>query len=46
VQLHRHCKAQLTADKRPKRILIIPEMPLNANGKIARQRLAMLWEND
>jgi acyl-CoA synthetase (AMP-forming)/AMP-acid ligase II len=45
-QLHRHCNAQLTSDKRPKRILVIPEMPLNANGKIARQRLAMLLEND
>lgn len=41
-ELHRHCKARLTADKCPKRILIVPEIPLNANGKIARRKLSRM----
>ncbi|MDH3316087.1 MAG: acyl--CoA ligase [Gammaproteobacteria bacterium] len=41
-ELHRHYKARMTPDKRPKRILIIPEMPLNANGKVVRQALSKM----
>ena len=44
-ELRRHCNARLAPDKRPKRILIIPEMPLNANGKIAKQKLLELLAN-
>ena len=41
-ELHRHFKSRVTPDKRPKRILIIPEMPLNANGKVVRQALTQM----
>ncbi|MBE0703094.1 MAG: hypothetical protein IH582_07985 [Afipia sp.] len=41
-ELHRHCKERLAPDSRPKRILIIPEMPLSASGKIDRRKLSQM----
>ena len=40
--LQKHCRDRLGPDKRPKRILIVPEIPLNANGKVMRWKLARM----
>lgn len=38
--LQKQCRDRLGPDKRPKRILIVPEIPLNASGKVMRRELA------
>ena len=40
--LQKHCRDRLGPDKRPRRIVIVPEMPLNANGKVVRSKLAQM----
>jgi acyl-CoA synthetase (AMP-forming)/AMP-acid ligase II len=41
-ELQKHCRDRLGPAKRPKRILIIPEMPLDANGKVRRKKLCQM----
>jgi len=38
--LQKHCRDRLGPDKRPKRIQIIPEIPITPSGKIQRSKLS------
>jgi len=40
--LHRHCQASLSAQFVPRRFLLVPALPRNANGKLDRRKLAEL----
>ena len=40
--LQKYCRDRLGPGKRPKRILIVPELPLNANGKVQRKKLSQM----
>jgi acyl-coenzyme A synthetase/AMP-(fatty) acid ligase len=41
-----HCAAALSDFKRPKRIVVLEDIPKNERGKIDRNALAALWERD
>lgn len=34
-----HCRARLAPDKRPRKFVLVPELPRNANGKLDRAQL-------
>lgn len=40
-----HCRARLSPDKRPRRFVLMTELPRNANGKIVRAQLRQHLEN-
>jgi acyl-coenzyme A synthetase/AMP-(fatty) acid ligase len=42
--LQQHCRARLEAFKVPAAVLLVDAIPKNANGKIDRATLAILWE--
>ncbi|HXJ80281.1 MAG TPA: class I adenylate-forming enzyme family protein [Candidatus Methylomirabilis sp.] len=42
--LHEHCRSRLAAFKVPAAVVVVPIVPKNANGKIDRTALALLWE--
>jgi long-chain acyl-CoA synthetase len=41
-----HCRAHLTPDRRPRKIIFVSELPRNANGKILRTDLRKRLEQD
>ena len=43
VELIRHCKSILPAHKIPQRIVLLPELPKSASGKLQKESLAKLF---
>jgi acyl-CoA synthetase (AMP-forming)/AMP-acid ligase II len=43
--LDAHCRTRLAPDKRPRKFVLVPELPRNANGKISRATLRQLLES-
>jgi acyl-coenzyme A synthetase/AMP-(fatty) acid ligase len=39
-----HCRARLAAFKAPAAVVIVEAVPKNANGKIDRDALAAIWQ--
>jgi len=43
--LEAHCRARLVPDKRPRKFILVSDLPRNANGKILRTELRKRLEN-
>jgi long-chain acyl-CoA synthetase len=41
-----HCRISLPPDKRPRRFVLLPTLPRNANGKVLKRELRQMLEQD